>query len=545
MNIPIIYEINPNNAAVKPAIIECYNYLNYLGYCTQKVDDKYELFKIEGLFVERVFNSDLIGEVKRYFENDTTRPDDILLTIGERPPVEVIVTAQNIAEKFAKYKWSNIINNYNHVYLNQVTVDFNRHTKDEAFFYFSNGFIRVAANGIEKRSYASLQNNCYVLKSSIIDRDIEVITDANRDQYSFEKAAKGHKFEDFLTKVCLTEFDPKVHAIKTETIDGVDYAVDDAKLTYLMQLIGFLLHDKKIKGATDFMVILCDDDSGGSGKGIIGQAIAQLTQVAEVDAKRKQVDVDPTELSVDTRVKIINDPPKNWTLDRYYNEVTDKGTIKHLFNDPISVDYEKMWKLLVLTNYVVKAGSGHARRRMKILDLFPFFNEKNMVRDYYKQSFFSEDWSPLDWNVFYNRLFDAVQFWLMSDYKINFENKDYQNRLIAESYPVEFIDFIENLQSFDGWYDTGELFQNWVKYCQKLDADGRKLDKYLQEGLMSSSNLFGRKVRGYCTDKNYIFIKTSDRSKVRIIRPGQTELKQTELFKNEDSDDPNQIPLSF
>ena len=537
-----LHDIEPNTCSIKPKIVEIYEYFNSLGYAAVKDENKFELYYLIENFVYDAFDKDLIDELKNFFRNPETAPEPYETEKGVKKPYKITIDAKHILEKITAYKFGNIINEANHTFLTRLELDFLRHDRETSYFYFNDAYVKITKDKIEKCLYEHTKQ--HILAEKVIEHDIDIIN--NLDQYT-TVGARGAKFHDFLKKICLTPYNKEVHnesdLVAQNQVDGIEHVVDKDKYKYLTELIGYLLHDKRIKGATDFCVIFCDDDSGGSGKGLLGQALAQLTLVAEVDGKKKRTEHDQNNLTKNTRIKIYNDIPKNFDFEMVYNEVTDSGTVRHMYKDPVSIPYNEMWKVLILTNYIVKSSAGHSKRRQKVFELFPFFNDKNRVQEFYKHSFFSEDWEVNDWNYFYNLMFQNVQAWLKTDYKINYDNSDYTNRLIFETYSPELIDYIENLNSPDGWYDTGELFANFVKAMRKLIDDGKPIDNYIKDNLMTSSNLFGRKLRSYCSDKGYVFVKTKDRSKVRILKSGQNTIKQAELrFELNSPDQVNMFP---
>lgn len=498
----------------QPLIVNMYDYLNNCGYCAEKNKSEFDLYKIDKQFIYPVYEPDLQKEIKDYFVGKN-KPENIIIEVGKREPVEIEITAENILEAITKYGLGKIVNKNNFVHLNETKIKYHKHTKDKAFFYFKNCYVEITKDKIIKHDYSSFEGK--ILSTRYIDKELLYVFDEKTNIDEKQNAApRGAKFDDFLSMLCLTpKNDPLEQIDKSQLInhEGVTYKVDKDKLKYLMQLLGYLLHNFKMRGGTDICPIFCDDEAGGSGKGLLVQAISQLSSVCEIDCKIKLSDHSPANLTKHTQVKVYQDVQKTFNLTTIYNETTEQGTIKHIYDEPINIPYEDMWKVCITSNHIIKGSHSSDLRRQKVFDLFPFFSVNNPVREKYGHSFFSNDWDSFDWTYFYNRMFCAVQLWLQCDYKIEYQDSNYMERKINESYPESLIKFINNLER-DKFYFKKQLFDDFILFdkSENLGKSSKNIEKYL----VDNKNYFGRLMRNYLNETEQKFYENSNRTEIII-----------------------------
>jgi hypothetical protein len=281
--------------------------------------------------------------------------------------------------------------------------------------------------------------------------------------------------------------------------------VNHAKYKYLQQLMGYLLHDHRRKGDTDFCVILCDSEAGGTGKGLLIQAIEKLTSVVKLDARNDRPDFSPLDLSTATRVKVYNDITKTFNFAGVYNEITDGGSIRHMHRPPIGLSYHETWKVLITSNFPIRGADESDRRRQRVFDMTLFFNAENRVSQVFKHSFF-DDWDADDWNIFDNLMLQCVQAWLDCDYQINaVESAEYKARQIAAEYPQLLREYLDSIR--EGWHPTGDLYRAFIA---RPDVQGNKFCRDM------SATRFGDRALTYYRDMGRNPLKNPGRTRLYV-----------------------------
>jgi hypothetical protein len=447
---------------LSPEILDVYNFLNDRGFCKRTIDDEIELYRKRDYFVEQSFQSDQINEISNYLLHDFPDTAKRLIDFPRKGPQLFEFDSNEILEKFVKFGWTKIFSQANWNHLPELNVNFKKHTRENAYFYFKNGYVDISAKGVKLLPYSTFHGK-YIYKDYLVPREIKIIDIDDPIEQDF--ARRGVKFWDFLSRTA-------------GIVDDNPTAEAKSKMIYLLKLMGFLLHDYKQQGLTDFCVILCDDNTGGSGKGIIIQALKQLTTACVIDCRKNVGIFDPNDLTERTRIKVYNDVSQNFNFGEIYNEITDGGTIRHFQGAPRPVAYKDSWKTMLTSNYIIRGNNGPDLRRQRVFSMFPFFNQDNLVQEYYKHSFFSDDWNENDWNYFYNVMFTCVKLWLNSDYKVNYADKEYQDRKLEASYPAEFREYVDGLER-GTWLNRSEVYYKLKEHDKyKITPFVRKLTQH-------------------------------------------------------------------
>lgn len=494
------WSINPENGKLSPEILDLYIFLAQRGYCKRTDEDQIDVFRKEDYLVEQTYTPNQINEVTRYLKE---QKDVYKLTVEfpRKGDVTFEYKPKEVLEKFVKYGWGKIFNENNFNHLPELQVNIKRHTRDAAFFYFKNGYVEVTKTGTKFLPYSTLGGMC-IYKDYLIPRDIELLNIYDTTHQKF--ASRGYDFLDFMNRLAGI---PEGATDKTADTDTVN------KLIYLMECMGYLLHDYKQQGLTDFGVILCDDNAGGTGKGLLVQAFRQMTSVAELDSQKEE-HFDPAELTERTRIKVYNDVEPSFNFKSVYNQITDQAVIRHMHKNPRYIPYTDAWKVLFTSNHVIRGNTGADLRRQRVFLVNQFFNDNFTPRDRYKHSFFSTDWTERDWSFFYNIMFECVRAWLNCDYKLKYADQEFAQMKLEEEYPAAFRSYIdeliESLVSGTSTFKMSELYYNFKEHDKyRLEPFVRKLN----------TNFFGRLLTRYLTDMKVVWGKNAKRTEMWITKP--------------------------
>lgn len=417
------------------------------------------------------------------------------------------VQADVAMEAVIKFGLEKIVKKANLTQLPWLELPRHRHTATSATFYYQNGFLTLRRG--EAPTFTPLAELPHAIRADALrPRDY---TPLDADQLAFG-AVLGH-VDPERTKVPGWRGRDFVHFLWLITADLPDPEgppkPNERKLRYLNQLLGYLLHDYRQQGLTDFGVIACDDEAGGSGKGILIQALRRMTTVCEIDAKNQRADFAPGDLGPQTRVKVYNDIPQTWKFEHAYNEITDEQKIRQMHRPEVSVPYADGWKVLITSNWLVRGTKDSDLRRQHILDLTLFFSAKRRPPHFFGQSFFSSEWDATDWAVFDNLLIDAVQHWLDCAFQPDvYVSDDYLQRRIEAEYPDALRRFLDAKPA--AWYGTGDLYREFMA------LDEVKQNRFLRD---MSSTTFGRKMMGYLTDVGRHPTKNHNKTMVAICDP--------------------------
>jgi hypothetical protein len=354
-----------------------------------------------------------------------------------------------------------------------------RDTKKEAFFAFNNGLVEVTKNEIKIKSYSNQSDLC-VWKDQIIDFDI--CYNENKD--------RAGEFRKFICNVCNR---------------------NEQRFSALCSAIGYLLHNyhSPSKGQA---VILYDEElttgekpMGGTGKGVIANALKIMRSTAKIDGKNFKSDNNFkwSNISPSTQLVWIDETNKKFNFDILFSCLTDGWQIEQKYRNKFDIPAEDSPKVLICSNTILENKGASNLRRQFTVELSDYYSKRLVngtetpISDEHGGDLFSDNWDFEEWNLFYSFMLDCVKYYLkngLCDYeRINVE----RNWLIQKTCEefVEYIhtnpprtndnffiktiffDFKSNYQTIDE-HLAQRTFTNWLKdYCEskkyKLEKTGK------------------------------------------------------------------------
>ena len=348
-------------------------------------------------------------------------------------------------------------------FMQNIKLNFLKHTKTAAFYPFKNGVVRITKNKKELIKYGDL--GVHVWKDQVIDFNIDIEQDIDFEYVQYTK---------FIDKVCNGDTD---------------------RISYAISLIGYLLHTYK-DPTKSYAVILAEEtedeaQGGGAGKGIFFKAIGKLINLVSIDGKNFKLDksfaFQRVELS--TQLIIIEDCRKNLDFEGFYSKITEGVTVEKKNKDELYIDYNNAPKFGFTTNYTINYSGGHGKRRVKVIEFGSFFNHKNSPLDFFGNTLFN-DWDQDEWNRFYNFMIESVQIYLESGIPV-IDNSDSINRKnVKLNFGEDFLAYYDDVIR-DKWHEFGS---EYISFCNINDLDKKDYSQMrFKKGLNMSSDIFGIK----------------------------------------------------
>lgn len=303
-------------------------------------------------------------------------------------------------------------------------------SEDFAMLYFRNCAVKIYKDRIEKIDYLNLDG--MVWKEHVIDRDYREI--------NFNDCV----FDRFVSKVANDEKHRK---------------------QAMISVIGYLLHSHKTSANNKAIIfndeLISENPNGGSGKGIICNAVAKLKRVCILDGK--QFDFNKSfpyqTVSIDTQVLIFDDVKKNFPFEGLFSLITEGITLEKKNKDAIKIPVKKSPKIVITTNYTVGGQGGSFERRKYEVELSSYFSSNHSPLDEFGLMLFDE-FTIDEWQRFDNFMINCLQVYL-------------KNGLIKHSF--------QNLKTRKFIGDTSFEFYEWVTDGNiELGARVYKTDKFNQ-----------------------------------------------------------------
>jgi hypothetical protein len=273
---------------------------------------------------------------------------------------------------------------------------------------------------------------------------------------------------------------------------------DETRLNGFKSALGYLMHchSSPSKGQA---VILYDQaitnikrPQGGTGKGIIAQALGQIRKVTKIDGKNYKSEdrfkFQQAELS--TQIMSVDDPNANFDFTSLFSDLTDGLQIQKKHQQSIAFEREKSPKFLIPSNTILQAEGSSEKRRQYVLELSDHYSkqiingdEEPIMTEHGCVFFDKDDWSEDEWSMFYAFMIDCVLYYLRNGL-VNVKPLNVATNRLLQITSEEFVEWT-NSQNFrpNILYNTNELFLDFRNTYLGEDSNfkQRSFSKQLKE----------------------------------------------------------------
>lgn len=348
----------------------------------------------------------------------------------------------------------------------QQEIELFQDSPTEKYIYYNNCVIKITRDGYEKMEYT--------------DKPSGIIWDNNILNRDFVEDNGTGEFETFVNNICERKKD-RVDSLRT--------------------MMGYLMHDNY--ECNLFAILLTDvnqDDesgtkaAGGTGKGILGKALAQMMNRTETDNRYRVVPGKGFDATKETRYQLadistqlihIEDLDQRFDIRDLYNDITDGATFRKLFQ---GATIHKT-KFMLSVNHTIRIDSSSDKRRLRIFELYNHYDERFTPVDEFGHLFFGRDWTERDWHQFDTFMINSIIRYLRYGVKAA-EVINYGNRRINELFynQEDFKYFIQDevekaLKSQDHklWKNT-----SYTEFIAKFPIHNNRKDLYKFTTLLKS-----------------------------------------------------------
>lgn len=304
--------------------------------------------------------------------------------------------------------------------LPQLTTPFLRDTATTARFFFRNTWVEVSMQGLEEKPYADLPG--LIAQSQVHPYDFRLLYDLEAmqcDFHAFMRNVTGHEPE---------------------------------RLAQLQRALGYLLHG--FKDVTNARCVIFMDaigevgiSSGGTGKGLLMQAVGQLVEVCDIDGGFFDLR-DPfryEEVTDTARVVFFDE----WKATRnpftaLFSTLTGGLPINRKYQSKKTIPFCAAPKFAIATNEVVTGDDDSSTRRKVEIALAKRYSASFTPRDEFGTGFFGEHWDAEEYNRFFNLALLWVHQYLMHGL-LYLKNENIAARGLMQDVGVTFHEFASDL----------------------------------------------------------------------------------------------------
>jgi len=344
-------------------------------------------------------------------------------------------------------------------------ISIEKDTKEYALIYYQNTATKIYKDKIEQIDYDDLSG--HIWSDQVIKRDY-VDTDHHESMF--------RRF---------------IWLISNQSVD---------RYNTVKSLIGYLLHSYKNSANNRAIIlndeIISDSANGGSGKGILINAISHMKKLATIDGKSfdDKKSFPYQTVPTDCQVLAFDDVKKNFDFKNLYSIITEGLTIEYKGQDAIKLPVKDSPKVMITTNYTINTDGGSSLRRIFEVELSSYFNADHTPLDEFDCMLF-EDWTNIEWSRFDKYMINCLQYYLENGL-VSYNQVNLQLKKLINDTSQEFVNWMDrkgtpdngrfmyskmNIDFISIYKDFKDLkqrtFNNWIKkYCEyhkiKLDLDG-------------------------------------------------------------------------
>lgn len=340
--------------------------------------------------------------------------------------------------------------------LDSANIKLKEDTKDECFLYYKNCAVRITKNSHNEIDYLDLDG--YVWKNQIIDREYERI-----DHHS-------------------SEFRKFIWLVSGQNVD---------KYNSFKSVLGYMLHSFKTSSKNKAIILndetISDNPNGGSGKGLLWNALSKMKKISMIDGKTFDFNKSfPYQtVSTDCQVLVFDDVKRNFNFESLFSVITEGITIEYKGQDAIKIPVEKSPKILITTNYTVGGIGGSFERRKFEVEMSSYFGYHHTPEDEFNHMLFDE-WDNDEWRSFDSYMINCLQYYLengLVEHEFNnLETRKFINITNMEFYEWSKDNITSNIRTY-----KGETYDNFIDEYpdygpkSKYKLSQKRFRQYLEE----------------------------------------------------------------
>lgn len=395
------------------------NLLKSLGFRRLDIGRQSFIVRVEDNLVEEVTQQKVIDTFIDWLneQGGANLPDGVMK--------EALI--DKIYKSIGTYFSDNLLNRLR----SEKPISFNEHSRDQAFFYYQNGFVKVTAESITLHPYSEL--HCQIWRNQILPRSFKPM---------LEQDCTANTFVQFCKNIS-NNWLKHPQSGKKQQPDRKRY--EDFK-----SILGYCLHgyhEGKLRAIILTDSRISEEASGRTGKTLICKSLGHMLNADKlsktyVELNGKDFDTSDRfkyqELAVDTKLVHINDVGKKFSFEDLFNDITEGIKCQRKNEMPFPV----MCKMVISTNRTIRIHGDSAKDRSIEFEMADYYGAEWSPEMEFGQWFF-RDWEEKDWHCFDNFMLQCVQLFLQKGLQrpgaINL-----LTRKLHEETAIEFVAFMED-----------------------------------------------------------------------------------------------------
>ena len=361
------------------------------------------------------------------------------------------------------------------------------------------------------------------------DLDIEVLKKdnpffnyiINTSRVHWRKELEDH-FENRPVKEAEAYFKENQFNIAGENLTDDEVLEQKQHLINKIYSIGYMLHKYKDESkawcvfAMDNKISEHGESHGGSGKslcyGYLNNILKRRFYLKGRDEKLTQNDFIYHGVTEDTDYIMIDDASQYLRFDFFFSEITGSLKVNPKNNQPFEIPFSKAPKFVISSNFTIRDPDPSTSRRLlyTVFSDYYHFNkdddykeERQVSSDFGGRNLF-KDFTPAEWNAYYNFCAQCLQFFLAHPKKVDPPMDNVTKRSLQAEMGDAFMGWAEAF--FDRKDVDENTFVESPKYLDKYFAKEMAFEDFIKATKQNkwTTNKFKKALRAYCKWNGYI-----------------------------------------
>jgi len=360
---------------------------------------------------------------------------------------------------------------------------FNKPTRGQEFMYFQNEVWKITADKIEAIPFSSIQFNVWADQIhedqavSLLPEMIQIYKAPDTGAFSYVLTPTGRKCDFLQFLINASNFSwRKKEVSPQEQEDNAQHLVNK------LCAFGYLVSSFKDMSISKAVVAMdgkpqeFDEANGRTGKSLFGQALRKVVKTKQMNGK--EIGTSNTNrqflwdgLDEKTRIVLGDDLMKDFDFDMVFSLTTADWPVNPKNKTPYTIPFAQSPKIFLNSNYAIAGDGSSYTDRMWLLAFSDFYNDEHKPIDDFGVLFF-EEWSPEQWNLFWNLAAQCVQIYYRFGYVPTPDDRLEERRLTQQIGP-DFLTWADQYFAEDGpninqRQVRDDMFHHFIEEVQKI-----------------------------------------------------------------------------
>ncbi len=359
---------------------------------------------------------------------------------------------------------------------------FNKPQRGQEFFYFQNETWRITADGIEVTPYTDIHFNIWadqIHDDQAVTRLpelIQIYKAPDTGAYSYVLTPTGRQCDFLQFLINASNFTwRKKEVSPQEQEDNAQHLVSKlCAFGYLVTTFKDMSISKAVV-AMDGKPQEFDEANGRTGKSLFGQALRKVVKTKQLNGKEIGTSGANRQfiwegIDEKTRLVVGDDLLRDFDFDMMFSLTTADWPVNPKNKSSYTIPFSQSPKIFLNSNYAIAGDGSSYTDRLWLLAFSDFYNDEHKPIDDFGVLFF-EEWSPEQWNLFWNLAAQCVQIYYKFGYVPTPDDR-LEERRLTQQIGTDFLTWADEYFNEEGEHINQrilreDMFHDFLETAQK------------------------------------------------------------------------------